>query len=117
MEKIIRGLQRQIPDATDWESEEEQRFIRFFEIVQEAAASLSKVFFFDSIEGHSANFDDPIDYEDITGWLVPFKKAEEFEKEWEQNEPSNQWNDFYYDADWEKTHGKIKIIFTKLNVI
>ena len=116
MEKIIRGLKRHIPDATDWESKEEQRFIRYFEMVQKEASLLSCIFFFDNIEGHSAEFESPVDFEDITGWLISFEKADQFEREWEINEPSHHWDDFYFDADWEKTPESVKIIFNKIKI-
>ena len=59
----------------------DERFLRFFSIVQEAAKSEGRVFFLDCGEGHDLTTDD-IDCEDLSGWLVDSSDVDEFEPIW-----------------------------------
>lgn len=55
--------------------------LNFFSIVQEAASALGKVFYFWSFEGNDL-FTDGLDGGDMSGWLVPPERADEFEAAW-----------------------------------
>lgn len=65
----------------------DERFMRFFSIVQQSAASRGCTFFLDCGEGHDL-ITDEIDCQDLTGWLVPDRLVERFEPLWE----ARDWN-------------------------
>lgn len=58
--------------------------MRFFGIVQTAAHALGKVFFFWSHEGNDF-VTDQLDGGDMSGWLVPMERAEEFDRIWKRS--------------------------------
>ena len=88
-------------------------FVSFFRIVQDAAARAGGVFFLWSGEGHEL-IDDELDGEDLSGWLVPFERADEFELKWLAR-PCQIGDDFDDDAAfarWSKdSSGNIAIDF------
>lgn len=55
--------------------------LNFLSIVQRAAAEQGKLFYFWSHEGNDI-FTDELDGGDMSGWLVPPERAEEFEAAW-----------------------------------
>lgn len=57
------------------------QFVNFFNRVQEEANKQGKVFFLDCGEGNMAEFDDMLAM-DLSGWLVDFSEAKEFESFW-----------------------------------
>lgn len=59
----------------------DERFLRFFSIVQEVAAARGGVFFLDCGEGHDL-ITDEIDCEDLSGWLIKEADIAEFEPLW-----------------------------------
>lgn len=90
---------------------ESEKFINFFSIVQSFAHTLGKVFFIDTGEGHEI-ITDELDGEDLSGWLIPVEKASEFEelwKNWNEDTPGD-WDQYYCFAEWTN-NGDIHIEF------
>ncbi len=59
----------------------DERFLRFFSIVQNSAKDQGRVFFLDCGEGHDL-ITDEIDCEDLSGWLIKEDDVDEFEPLW-----------------------------------
>jgi hypothetical protein len=60
---------------------QDEKFMRFFDIVQAEARKQNRVFFVDSGEGNEV-ITDTIDCEDLSGWLLPPEDIAEFEPQW-----------------------------------
>ena len=84
-------------------TQEENKFLRFFAIVQEAAEKKNCVFFLDSGDGREFETE-TIEGEDLMGWLIPKEKVPAFEKEWETNDVSDDWSDFFCWAIWDNAN-------------
>ena len=81
-------------------TQETNKFKKFFSIVQDAAVKKDCVFFLDSGDGRDFETDS-LEGEDLMGWLIPKDKADDFEKEWETGDVSDDWSDFFTWAIWE----------------
>lgn len=81
-------------------SQEKNKFIKFFAIVQDAAKKKGCVFFLDAGDGREFETD-TIEGEDLMGWLIPEEKVPDFTKEWEAGDVSDEWSDFYKWAIWD----------------
>lgn len=92
-------------------TQEDDNFIRFFEIVQEAAKKIGMVFFLDCEDGNDAIIDG-IEVCDLAGWLIPVAQANEFEKVWKDNKEDDAWSDFFTTTGW-KNERELNIIFEK----
>ncbi len=90
---------------------ESEKFLKYFSIVQAAACELGKIFFFDTGEGHDI-ITNELEGEYLSGWLIPIEKASEFEKLWESwNVDGNEaWDQYYCFAEWTN-NGDIHIEF------
>lgn len=75
-------------------TQEEQNFKDFFSFVQSAAGKLGCIFFLDTGEGNEKNING-IETMNLSGWLVPLEKAEEFEKIWKEEKENDDWVDFF----------------------
>ena len=60
-------------------------FMRFFEIVQQAAEKRGRVFFLDAAEGNDL-ITDEIDCSDLSGWPIKPEEISEFETFWRNDE-------------------------------
>lgn len=93
---------------------EDQEFLRFFRIVQDAASAIDSVFFLWSPECHDGQVGD-VWCEDLSGWLVPAADADDFERLWRARDPKI-WEE-NLDALWafvrwsEPQPGKVAIKF------
>ena len=67
----MRGLRTQATES--------KAFLRFFELVQEAANDLESVFFLDTGDCKDIPYKD-MELDDLFGWLVPRDKASSFER-------------------------------------
>lgn len=92
-------------------------FNNFFKLVQEEANKRGKIYFLDTEQNHTLQLKDMY-IADLSGWLLPLDKSNEFEKdyfahkEWE----SSKWDDFYTWAEWDMENhkeDKIKIDFNQ----
>ena len=91
-------------------TQEDEKFINFFAIVQEAAKKKNSVFFGDSGEGHDIVMPE-FEGEDLYGWLIPKEKVDEFEKQFTAFNVSSKWDPFLIFANWYPDGENIKIIF------
>lgn len=96
-------------------TQEDSKFLNFWEIVQKSANSIGKVFFLDCGEGNCFE-DNNIECENLTGWLIDIQKANEFEKVFNSDEHINdKWSDFLAFASWKKdSKNNIKVTFEML---
>ncbi|MCI5874063.1 MAG: hypothetical protein PUJ55_00385 [Clostridiales bacterium] len=90
-------------------TQENNNFIKFFEIVQNEAAKSGKVFFLDCEEGHDGSVDG-MEVCNLSGWLIPTDKANEFEALWKNEEEDDKWSDFFGFVSWKDENG-LKIVF------
>jgi hypothetical protein len=81
-------------------TQETNKFKKFFAIVQAAANQKGCVFYLDAGDGRDFETDTH-EGEDLMGWLIPKEKVPEFEKEWESEDISDDWSDFYKWAIWD----------------
>lgn len=98
------------------ETTEDERFMRFFSIVQNAASQLNAVFFMDCGDGHDL-ITDEIDCEDLVGWLVPLDAADDFEPLWAARDwdaMSDEQVDLMVTAEWSGESGDISVRFVPL---
>ena len=82
--------------------QETDKFIRFFNIVQNTAKQRKCVFFTDAGDGREFETD-ILEGEDLMGWLIPESKLSEFEKEWKSGDVSDDWSDFFCWAVYDNT--------------
>jgi len=95
-------------------TQEESGFCRFFELVQKSAAALGSVFFLNAGEGRDFEHDGMAG-EDLSGWLIPFGRAEEFQVEWEEGKPSDRWLEFFRFVFWNTENGALRVDFKQFN--
>ncbi len=75
-------------------TQESTNFINFFKIVQTVAEQKDSIFFLDTCEGNDRNFLG-MEIADLSGWLVPKEKADEFQSIWEKQQEDDTWVDFF----------------------
>ena len=90
-------------------TQESNEFNKFFELVQKAAKKLGKVFFLDCEDGNDGVVEG-LEVCNLSGWLIPKDKANEFEKIWKREEEDDYWSDFICLVRWKEENG-IKISF------
>lgn len=91
-------------------TQENEAFLRFFNIVQQEAKKKDSVFFCDCGQGDES-IKDGIECESMFGWLIPENDAERFEKEeFIPDRILESSNDFYVGAEY-KIDGDITIQF------
>lgn len=97
-----------------WADEDaaDERFVRFFNIIQAHAEKKGCVFFSWAGEGHEI-ITDELDGEDMSGWLVKKSEADEFEAQWRKDR-NNVDERFARDmcvAEWSRAGEGIAISF------
>lgn len=91
-------------------TQETDKFMRFFALIQEEAKKKNSVFFADAGDGN--DFETPeLEGENMMGWLIPADKAEEFKRVWESNEVDDSWTDFFVWAVWSARGRIVSIRF------
>lgn len=91
-------------------TQENAKFNVFFGLVQKTAQKINSIFFMDCGEGR--DFETPdMEGEDMSGWLIPKEQANVFEKEFLDNNVSDEWSDFISFAIWEKAGDKVSVKF------
>lgn len=91
-------------------TQENVKFVAFFEIVQNLASKHKKVFFLDAGLGREV-VKEEYEGENMQGWLIPMEKANEFEKQFSAFKNGEEWDDFFAILEWEEVNGEIKIFF------
>lgn len=90
--------------------EKEDKFDKFWDIVQNTAEQQGKKFFMECGEGREFFLED-MEGEDLRGWLVPLEQIGEFEPEWTENRVSDKWLENIFWAEWKNTDGIITVEF------
>lgn len=91
-------------------TQETKKFENFIELIQKEAAKKEEVFFLDSGDGRDFELKD-MEGEDLTGWLIPSSKVDEFKTVWEKDEVDDEWIDFLVFVSWENEGNKITVTF------
>ena len=91
----------------------DERFLKYFSIVQSAAAERGSVFFLFCGEDHDL-ITDEIDCQDLSGWFIPEDDAEDFESKWRKSNWSaltEDQSDRMVTAVWSGTPENISVRF------
>ena len=92
-------------------TQENDKFLRFVELVRSFAAKQGCVFFVDCGEGRDFETE-TMEGEDLSGWLIPQNKVtEDFHKAFAEAKVPEEWDDFLRIAVWNNVNGKINITF------
>ena len=91
-------------------TQETSKFRKFFKIVQESAKEKGCVFFLEAGDGRDIETSE-FEGEDLSGWLVPIDKANEFEPEWLVDDIDEKWLDYFCFAEWEYQDKVVTIEF------
>lgn len=91
-------------------TEENDRFLRYFEIVQSYAKKQNSVFFMDFGQCDDIAFKD-MELDCLFGWLIPSDMADNFEKIYLKSAVDDSWNDFYVWVTPIIESSKLSIIF------
>ena len=91
-------------------TQETDKFIRFFTVVQAEAKKHGAVFFADAGDGN--DFETPeMECENMMGWLIPTARVEEFEPLWASAAVDDSWTEFFVWAVWSFANGAVKVMF------
>ncbi len=80
--------------------QESSKFNIFFSRVQRSAQDKGCVFFVDAGDGRDFETD-IFEGEDLSGWLVPKERIDEFQPLWENDDVSDDWSELFGFAVWE----------------
>ena len=81
---------------------ENDKFLKFWDILQKQAGRKGMVFFLDCGEGNDEIIND-IEVSDLSGWLIPRNKADLFESEWKRSGDMDEtWDDFFVFVKWQE---------------
>lgn len=94
-------------------SQESEKFERFFEAIQESAKKMNCVFFLDCGEGHELSTE-TLEGEDLTGWLIPNSKADEFGKLFVNGDDLDEWADFLAFCRWSFVENRVSFSFERM---
>ncbi len=89
---------------------ETEKFLKFFNKVQELANVESKVFFLDFGECKQVKYED-MEVDILFGWLIPQELSDDFEKLYIINRIEEKWNEFYSLVDFKIKGNSLNIIF------
>ena len=92
-------------------TQEEEKFKKFFNTIQDKAREQNKVFFAESGEGH--DFETyTMEGENLSGWLIPLDEADEFEQAFiNRSIDDAKWDKFIAFAEWRWDNNKLIIDF------
>ncbi len=74
-------------------TKENNKFLKFFSIVQEKAKEQNSVFFMDFGQCDDIDFKD-MELDTLFGWLIPNDKVDNFERVYLTSKVDDRWNDF-----------------------
>lgn len=74
-------------------TKEDEKFIRYFKIVQKEAEKNGFVFFLDFGECNDIKYNDMI-IDELFGWKIPVGKAKEFEKVFIYRKNTSEWDKY-----------------------
>ncbi len=91
-------------------TKENERFIKYFEVVQAHANKQNAVFFMDFGQCDDIAFED-MELDCLFGWLIPSDVADNFENIYLSSKVDDKWDDFCV---WVTPHienGELSIVF------
>ncbi|MBD8945786.1 MAG: hypothetical protein EGR97_00460 [Clostridiales bacterium] len=92
-------------------TQENDKFLKFWEIVQKEARKSNKTFFLDCGDGQEYE-DENIECENLTGWLIDNTKTGEFNEIFSANDSiGDEWADSIVQVKWNKNGDKITAKF------
>ncbi len=92
-------------------TQENSKFLKFWNIVQEKAREHNKTFFLDCGEGNVYE-NQEIECENLSGWLIPDDKLEDFQKIFTTNSSiSDEWENTITFVSWSLKNGNIIVEF------
>ena len=95
-------------------TQENEKFKRFFALVQAEASKQDKIYFLETGDGNLYE-DEETECEDLQGWLIDLEEADEFEQHWKSDDIPDKWSDNFTFALWSKEDDKITIEFKVFN--
>ena len=100
-------------------TQENDRFNRFFHLIQQAAQQQGGVFFAFAGEGNEFSFPE-MEGEDMSGWLIPESYAVDFELEWAISNSISHleaWSNYFVWAEWkvDEQNGVVSINIVHYN--
>lgn len=97
-------------------TQEDDRFLTFFNKVQICAQKQDSIFFLDTSEGHDYSTSE-MTCEDLSGWLIPKSISKQFQKGYLNFDDSDNWEDqwdkYYRFAIWDFDNSSLRIQFKK----
>ena len=92
-------------------TQENSKFLKFWDIVQAEARKQKKTFFLDCGEGHDFE-NETIECEDLSGWLIPDNQLQEFQELFlSRRDIGVEWEDEIAFAIWQIKDNKIIVTF------
>lgn len=95
-------------------TQENNKFNMFWKLIQDTAKKENKIFFADCGEGRVFETE-TMEGEDMSGWLIPADKSDDFKKIWDKSIASvwenNRFDTFYKNAIWKNNNGNIAVVF------
>jgi hypothetical protein len=96
-------------------TQENNKFLKFFKLVQEEASKFDSVFFLDCGQGNVFS-NNQIECEGLFGWLIPKEKVKEFEPFFLDNsEQQHAFDNFYTSVDFSIEGDTTNVIIKKLD--
>jgi len=92
-------------------TEENNKFLKYWNIIQKKAREQNKTFFLDCGEGNMFE-DHEIECEDLSGWLIPDDKLTKFQKIFLSDSAiTDEWEDYIVFVAWNMQDGEIFVDF------
>ncbi len=91
-------------------TQENNKFIKFFKLVQDEASKANKVFFLDFGECKDIDFMD-MEVDSLFGWLIPKEMVDKFKEKFEKEKDLSGWDDYCVWVITEMKDNKLKILF------
>lgn len=91
-------------------TQENNKFIEFFKLVQDEASKVNKVFFLDFGECEDIEFKD-MQVDSLFGWLIPKEMVDKFKDEFEKEKALSKWDDYCVWVIPEIKENKLNIVF------
>ena len=91
-------------------TQENDKFCRYFAIVQAEAEERDAVFFLEAGDGNDYETD-LLECEELMGWLIPNSKIQEFEPLWRAYRVDDDWTEYFLWAEWYLEDGTVRVRF------
>lgn len=91
-------------------TQENEKFQRFFALIQAEADKCGAMFYADAGDGHNLTTS-KLECEDMMGWLIPHAKVAQFEPLWNASQIDDEWSDYFVWAVWYLDGETIRIRF------